>query len=625
MATTTSWSRCPRRTDCSATGAVCSETSQGKPSQPLSRSVTAMVTGPQPDPITATFSDMPAEHDGSEFTFDLSFSENFGLSYVTLRDDDALLVSGGDVRRARRKTKGSNQSWTITIEPTGAGDVGITLPETTSCSATGAICADDGRKLSHSTSATVLGPVGISVADVEVEEGAGVVLGFTVALSRAASSPLTVDYATSDGTATAGADYTSAGGTLTIGAGSSSAGIDVAVIDDEHNEGSETFTLTLSNASSGALTDATATGTITNHNAVPKALIARFGRTAAVHIVEQVEERVNAPRRPGFDGRVAGREINRDMGQDLALEFLQQLGGGYGRRQGQAGRVPPLDAPHRRVRFQRRRIDADRLPPNQTRCGQPLQNPRENCLVGLYVDPPPRARQRRVIRRPPPSTPGPGTTADSANRPPATKSPAPTTVTLEIADEQHPKIPTRTQTRTAQPVRVEGRAQLLDERVESRIRQNPVQPLEVRMPVARRKVPRLHPHRRRLARRRSLAHCHGRSVYEFDRSGIRPDPRLSPQAAMPILGSQRGGVSRRRDAGWRDGVCCRPRIGPAPSRGLKAAGVRVRWDNDVSVALRAQRKERGCTAGRRRLHRGDEPWDDFARGRGCDGTPHARE
>ena len=62
-------------------------------------------------------------------------------------------------------------------------------------------------------------------------------------------------------------------------------------------------------------------------------------------------------------------------------------------------RVPPLDAPHRRVRFQRRRIDGDRLPPNQTRCGQPRQNPRENCLVGLHVDPPPRARQRRVIRR----------------------------------------------------------------------------------------------------------------------------------------------------------------------------------------------------------------------------------
>ncbi len=53
------------------------------------------------------------------------------------------------------------------------------------------------------------------------------------------------------------------------------------------------------------------------------------------------------------------------------------------------------------------------------------------------------------------------------------------------------------------------------------------------MPVARREVRRVHPHRRRLARRRSLAHCHGRSVYGFDRAGARPDQRLSPQAARP--------------------------------------------------------------------------------------------
>ncbi len=62
-------------------------------------------------------------------------------------------------------------------------------------------------------------------------------------------------------------------------------------------------------------------------------------------------------------------------------------------------RVPTLDAPHRRVRFQRRRIDADRLPDDQTRFRQALQNPREDRLVRLHVDQPARPRQRRVIRR----------------------------------------------------------------------------------------------------------------------------------------------------------------------------------------------------------------------------------
>ena len=36
--------------------------------------------------------------------------------------------------------------------PTGHGAITITLPATTDCNATGTICTDDGRKLSHATS-----------------------------------------------------------------------------------------------------------------------------------------------------------------------------------------------------------------------------------------------------------------------------------------------------------------------------------------------------------------------------------------------------------------------------------------------------------------------------------------
>ena len=278
-------------------------------------------------PLTASFSNMPAEHNGGEFTFDLSFSENVAAGYARIRDH-AFSVNGANIKKAQRKTQGSNQNWTVTVDPTGNGGVSITLPETTNCNNAGAICTDDGRKLNHSTSDSVQGPVGISVSDARVEEAAGAVLAFAVTLSRSASSPITINYATSDGSATAGADYTAASGILTIESGSSSGSIEVTVLDDSHNDGEET--LTLSNASSGVLTDATATGTIENHDAMPRALIARFGRTAAVHIVEQVEARVNAPRRPGFDGRVAGREINSNMGREFALDFLRQLGGQAG-------------------------------------------------------------------------------------------------------------------------------------------------------------------------------------------------------------------------------------------------------------------------------------------------------
>ena len=161
---------------------------------------------------------MPTEHDGSSFTFELEFSENPEVGFRTLRDH-AFTVDEGDVTRAQRKNPQSadkNKAWTITVEPDGNETLSITLPATTSCSSNRGICTGDERKLSHSTSATVEGPVGISVDDVEVEEGAGVVLAFQVALTRAASSALTIDYSTSDGTATAGADYTSTSGTLTI-------------------------------------------------------------------------------------------------------------------------------------------------------------------------------------------------------------------------------------------------------------------------------------------------------------------------------------------------------------------------------------------------------------------------
>lgn len=319
----------PETTSCGATGAVCSRTNQGKTAEPLSHSLTATVRKPPPDPVTATFTDVPDEHDGTWFEFELGFNKNVKAGYRRIRDR-AFSVTGGKVTKATRKTQGSNQHWTVRVKPDGNGDVTVTLPETTDCDDAGAICTDKGGKLNHSTTVTVLGPVGISIGDAEVDENAGAPLAFAVALSRAASSSLTIDYATSDGTATAGADYTAASGTLTIAEGESGGTIEVAVIDDDHDEGNETLTLTLSNASSGDITDASATGTIKNQDALPKALLARFGRTAAVHIVEQVEERVNAPRAPGFDGRVAGRQINRDMGRDFAVDFVRQLGGGAG-------------------------------------------------------------------------------------------------------------------------------------------------------------------------------------------------------------------------------------------------------------------------------------------------------
>ena len=147
----------PRR-DCGTTGAVC--TREDTP-RALTNSPSATVAGPPSEPLTASFSGVPVSHDGQHaFTFGLTFSEDVaGLSYKTLRDL-AFSETNGQVTQARRKQQGSNQGWTVTVDPTGNGGVSITLPETTNCSNAGAICTDDGRKLNHSTSATIPGSGG---------------------------------------------------------------------------------------------------------------------------------------------------------------------------------------------------------------------------------------------------------------------------------------------------------------------------------------------------------------------------------------------------------------------------------------------------------------------------------
>ena len=109
-------------------------------------------------PLTVSLESSPASHNGTdEFTFQIRFSEEFELSYVTLRDH-AFTVVGGTVKKAQRQVKFSNIGWTITVEPASNAQVEIMLPATNDCASTGAICTVDGRTLSNSLEFTVSGP-----------------------------------------------------------------------------------------------------------------------------------------------------------------------------------------------------------------------------------------------------------------------------------------------------------------------------------------------------------------------------------------------------------------------------------------------------------------------------------
>ena len=73
---------------------------------------------------------------------------------------------------------------------------------------------------------------------------------------------VTVDYATSNGTATAGSDYTATSDTLTFSAGETSKTIAVTVLADALDEANETVTMTLSSASNATISDSTGTFTL---------------------------------------------------------------------------------------------------------------------------------------------------------------------------------------------------------------------------------------------------------------------------------------------------------------------------------------------------------------------------
>ena len=263
-----------------------------------------------PDALTASFEGVPASHGGpgsEAFTFRVRFSQEPRVSYKVLRDE-SFAVTGGVVKKARR-VDGRNDLREIHIEPSGWNDVTVTLPGGRACGTTGAICTADDKVLANTTGAVVRGPLALSVADANATEGTDAALEFEVTLNRAASETVTVDYATSDGTATAGADYTATSDTLTFLTGETQKTVSVPVLDDIHDDDGETLTLTLSDAVGARIRDAEALGTIENSDPLPKAWLARFGRTVANHVVEAVRGRMSSAQGPSRRVTLGGAEL----------------------------------------------------------------------------------------------------------------------------------------------------------------------------------------------------------------------------------------------------------------------------------------------------------------------------
>ena len=101
---------------------------------------------------------------------------------------------------------------------------------------------------------------------------------FTVSLSAVAAQSVSVNYATANGTATAGSDYASSSGTLIIPVGASSGTIGITVYGDSTVEADETFFVNLSAAVNASIADSQGLGTILNDDR-PRLLVSRPAAT----------------------------------------------------------------------------------------------------------------------------------------------------------------------------------------------------------------------------------------------------------------------------------------------------------------------------------------------------------
>jgi Calx-beta domain/Beta-propeller repeat len=104
----------------------------------------------------------------------------------------------------------------------------------------------------------------LSLNDAKVTEGntGTQAASFTVTLSATYGQPITVTYATGNGTATVGSDYQATSGTLTIPAGQTTGTFTVLVNGDRLGELDETYFVNLGGATNATIADGTGVGTI---------------------------------------------------------------------------------------------------------------------------------------------------------------------------------------------------------------------------------------------------------------------------------------------------------------------------------------------------------------------------
>jgi ribosomal protein L35AE/L33A/urease beta subunit len=204
-------------------------------------------------------------------TFTVSLSavttQTVTVSYATA---NGTATAGSDYTAASGTLTFAPGQTTKTVTVLVTGDTLSEANETFFVNLSGATNATFADSQGQGTILNDDGP-GLAVNDVSVTEGntGTVTATFTVTLSAASTQTVTVNYATADGTATAGSDYTATSGTLTFAPGQTARTVTVTVNGDVLNEANETFYLNLSSPTNAGLIDSQGICTIVDNDPMP--------------------------------------------------------------------------------------------------------------------------------------------------------------------------------------------------------------------------------------------------------------------------------------------------------------------------------------------------------------------
>ncbi len=205
------------------------------------------------------------------FTVTRTGAAPFSVDFSTA---DGTASAGSDYAATSGTLTFADGQMTQTVTVTINGDTVFELNETFFLNLTNA--SNGGVIIDNQAIATIINDdaapaIGdISVSDVTITEGNAGTQIVTFTVTRTGTAPFSVDFATANGTASAGSDYTATSGTLTFAPGQLTQTVSITVFGDVTFEANETFFLNLANATPGAvIVDSQAVATLINDDVAP--------------------------------------------------------------------------------------------------------------------------------------------------------------------------------------------------------------------------------------------------------------------------------------------------------------------------------------------------------------------